>query len=218
MKSAACTAAAALLTCATTASAVNIDIASIAFGSTGPLNAEDVADTEFLLNVLFVEQAPPAAFDVNVGWPVTNSDILFMHVLGEIDVQDLITDDLREVPFLGVITLETGEVINLTGHTVGLITTQDTIVGPQPLERGVIRFDGPALVNVGGEIVQVEGMDTEFNLGIEVFPGQFTGLSRDTTGPAFGAFVPFEFSIVPEPSSVLLLMAGAGLIARRRRA
>lgn len=208
---------AALLLAAGPAAAVSIDISSISFGSTGPLDAEDVADTELLLNTTFTEQAPPAPFEVNFGnSPVTRTDILFINVLGETDVNDDVTDDLREVPFLGSLALNGGPTIDLTGHTVGLITTQNTPLGPQPFERGIIRFDAPVVVNVGGELVQVKGIDTEYNRGAAVL-GAFTGLSTDTTGPAFGAFVPFEFSVVPEPGSAALLGVAGLIIARRRR-
>lgn len=132
-----------------------------------------MADTDQLLNVLFVEQAPPAAFNVDPG-PVSNSSILFMHVLGETDVQDEVTDDLRQVPFLGVITLTGGQVINLTGHTVGKISDEQITIpagginvppynAPPyslspfdidvtiPVERGTIVFDAPVVITVDGQ-------------------------------------------------------------------
>ncbi|MEM7682835.1 MAG: hypothetical protein AAF288_12830 [Planctomycetota bacterium] len=200
------------------AGVLGYDITSIVF--TGV--AEDPAITETSFTVVIDDAAPPTRFSLNDG-EMNTFDGAFLYT-PEDDVNDDVADDLNPNQDLTVdITFSSPNgagTVQLTGRTIGLITTQSTPLGPQPFERGLVEFDAPVIVNVPGGRFQIEGIDTEFNRGIEVL-GAFTGLSQDTSGAAFGATVPIKITQleIPEPASLLLFApAVIALTTRERRA
>lgn len=122
------------------------------------------------------------------------------------------------VPGYGSVTFEVGSGVTLergNAHSNDGGTTFQNSLQLDPGEAVVVTFVGPAAMNVNFDIIGINAGDAPSAVPSVGTPNEF---QVSTTGGDGVGIAGISWDAVPEPSSSLLVLVGAGsLILRRRR-